>query len=99
MEGAKESMVRLSNSVRFTVRTLDFMLSILGSNWKDMIGPVFKEASLATVWRKEGRGGKMEGQEDQRGGCGHCLCEMPVAWTRVRVQDGNGEEQPDARFF
>lgn len=22
-----------------------------------------------------------------------------MAWTRVRVQDGNGEEQPDAGFF
>lgn len=41
----------------------------------------------------------MEGHADPRGGCGHCLCEMPVTWTRVRVQDGNGEEQPDAGFF
>lgn len=97
VEGAKESVVRLPGALRFTVRTLDLMLSILGSN--SWIGSVFKETSLATVWRKEWRGGKMEGHEDQRGACGHCLCEMPVAWTRVRVQDGIGDKQPDAGFF
>lgn len=78
-------------------KQLDFMLSLLEA--RAGLDLFLKRLLWPLCGERNGRGGKMEGHADPRRGCGHCLCELPVAWTRVRVQDGNGEEQPDAGFF
>lgn len=49
----KESVVRLSSTLQFMVRIWDFMLSILGSNWKDVVTFVFKQTFLTTELRKK----------------------------------------------